>query len=142
VNPEFERLDKEKLAGKLAWIVLSRLPQIGGRRCASLVKHFGTARAALEAPEGAWAAVIGRTFARKARGRGLTLGRGRQGVEALRGNRGVAIDLGRSHLSDLVATPSGFSGISFWGGASRFRRAICGYCGKPQSRCQRSSGCL
>ena len=51
---------------RLAWLVLSRIPHIGGLRCRRLVERFGSARAAIGEVE-AWADVIGRAAARKAR---------------------------------------------------------------------------
>lgn len=52
---------------ELAWLALSRLPEIGGVRCRQLIARFGSVRAALEAPPGAWGEVVGAGVARRAR---------------------------------------------------------------------------
>ena len=43
----------------LAWLALTGLPHIGGRRCRRLIEGFGSVRAALEAPPASWEEVIG-----------------------------------------------------------------------------------
>jgi DNA processing protein len=52
---------------ELAWLALSRLPEIGGARCQQLITRFGSVRAALEAPARAWEDVVGVGVARRAR---------------------------------------------------------------------------
>lgn len=52
---------------ELAWLALSRLPEIGGGRCRQLIARFGSVRAALEAPARAWEEVVGAGVARRAR---------------------------------------------------------------------------
>jgi DNA processing protein len=52
---------------ELAWLALSRLPDIGGTRCRQLIARFGSVRRALEAPAGAWEGVVGPGIARRAR---------------------------------------------------------------------------
>ena len=51
----------------LAWLVLSRLPNLGGSRCLQLSQHFGSAAAVLDAPVAAWGEVIGPLVAQSAR---------------------------------------------------------------------------
>jgi DNA processing protein len=54
-------------AAGLAWLTLSRLPNLGGKRCLRLSQHFGSAAAALDAPVAAWEEVIGPLVAQTAR---------------------------------------------------------------------------
>jgi DNA processing protein len=49
----------------LAWLVLARMPGIGGERGSRLVRHFGSAAEALAASS-SWAELIGSTIAKKA----------------------------------------------------------------------------
>jgi len=57
----------EKDAEGLAWLALSRLPNLGGSRCLQLSQHFGSAEAVLDAPVAAWGEVIGPLVAQSAR---------------------------------------------------------------------------
>ena len=50
---------------QLAWLALSRLPGLGGKRCLDLVEHFGSPQNALELMD-AWHVVVGPGVARKA----------------------------------------------------------------------------
>ena len=50
-----------------AWLALCNLPGVGGGRCVSLVEEFGSALQALRAPTLAWAQVIGKAAAGRAR---------------------------------------------------------------------------
>ncbi|MCC7264411.1 MAG: DNA-protecting protein DprA [Candidatus Latescibacteria bacterium] len=52
---------------ELAWLALSRLPEVGGARCRQLIARFGSVRAALEAPARDWEEVVGAGVARRAR---------------------------------------------------------------------------
>ncbi|MBI2506404.1 MAG: DNA-protecting protein DprA [Candidatus Latescibacteria bacterium] len=51
----------------LAWLALSRLPEIGGTRCRQLIARFGSVRSALEAPARSWEEIVGVGVARRAR---------------------------------------------------------------------------
>lgn len=52
---------------ELAWLALSRLPEIGGARCRQLISRFGSVRSALEATARDWEPVVGPGVARRAR---------------------------------------------------------------------------
>ena len=58
---------KVESADELAWLALSRFSHLNTRQCLQLAAHFGSARAALEAPASAWEEVVGEKTARAAR---------------------------------------------------------------------------
>ena len=57
----------EKDVEGLAWLALSRLPNLGGSRCLQLSQHFGSAEAVLDARVAAWGEVIGPLVAQSVR---------------------------------------------------------------------------
>ena len=55
---------------RLAWLALSKLPGIGGKRCMDLVEYFGSAPRVLDCSD-RWEEVLGAATARKARSEGI-----------------------------------------------------------------------
>lgn len=91
-----------KDAEGLAWLALSQLPNLGGRRCLQLSQHFGSAAAVLDAPVAAWEEVVGALVAQSARAREPAWDWAANQLEQLQQRGGSLIAIGAPEYPPLL----------------------------------------